>query len=266
MPVDKCRLCLLSKDLQDSHFLSKALYKIARKRGGSVVKTPELFIEISNQVHDYLLCRDCEQLFSKNGEDYVMPLVKQDERDFPLLKMLTERVPIAQGPNHGSVYSGSKIGIDTEKLAFYALSMFWRGAVHAWKTINQQTTSIRLHPEDEEAIHKYLLGKIKWPPGIVLQMTVCTDSISQNNVLAPVEWENDMYKGCSMVVFGIFFMMVTGVKPGAPEWNLCCTTPPKSVIFLHTCESTTQMLLGDLRSKAKIADNLKGKKQSTTKT
>src|SRR2546425_7684790 len=88
MPVDKCRLCLLSKDLQDSHFLSKALYKIARKRGGSVVKTPELFIEISNQVHDYLLCRDCEQLFSKNGEDYVMPLVKQDERDFPLLKML----------------------------------------------------------------------------------------------------------------------------------------------------------------------------------
>jgi len=45
----------------------------------------------------------------------------------------------------------------SEKLAFYALSMFWRAAVYAWKTINQQTTSIRLRPKDEEAIRKYLL-------------------------------------------------------------------------------------------------------------
>jgi hypothetical protein len=192
-----CRLCLKGADLQDSHFLSKALYKIARKRGGSVVKTPELFIQISNQVHDYLLCRDCEQLFTKNGEDYVMPLVKQNEGDFPLLKAVTEGVSLTKGPNHGSVYAGSELGIDTKKLAYYALSMFWRAAVHPWKTINQQTTSIRLRLEDKEAIRKYLLGEIEWPPGIVLQVTVCTDVISQDNVLAPVEWDNDIYKGYS---------------------------------------------------------------------
>ncbi|HEY6252463.1 MAG TPA: hypothetical protein VI685_21110 [Candidatus Angelobacter sp.] len=262
MPIGQCKLCLLTKELQDSHFINAALYRIANRRGGAIVKTPELFIAISNQVHDYVLCRECEQLFSRKGEDYVMPLVKQDDNDFPLLKILTQGKPLAPtGPNNGTPFSGPATGIDTEKLAYYALSMFWRGAVHVWKTLNRQTTSVNMNAEDQEAIRKYLHEESGWPPGIVLQVTVCTDLFSQDNVLAPVDWENDMYKGSSMVIFGIFFVMVRGVRPGESDWNLCCRTPPNYVIFRHDCGSTSRALEDDMRKTAKIADNLKKKKK-----
>jgi hypothetical protein len=87
VPADRCALCLEVKELQDGHFIGKALYKIARNRGGAVVKTPGLFIGIDTQVRDYLICRECEQLFSRRGEEYVMGLVKQDAGNFPLLEI-----------------------------------------------------------------------------------------------------------------------------------------------------------------------------------
>ena len=55
------------------------------------------------------------------------------------------------------VVSGERIGIDADKVAYYALSVVWRAAVHRWKTIGQQTTSVVLGSE-EENIRKYLIG------------------------------------------------------------------------------------------------------------
>jgi hypothetical protein len=34
--------------------------------GGPVIMTPNLFISTSKQIHDYLLCNECEQLLHKN--------------------------------------------------------------------------------------------------------------------------------------------------------------------------------------------------------
>jgi hypothetical protein len=223
------------------------------------VKTPQLFIGTDLQVHDYLLCHHCEQLLSKNGEDYVMPLVKRGSSVFPLLEMMNKHTPIATGPNNGDVFSAPEIGIDIEKIAYYGLSMFWRAAVHVWTSLKGQTISGNLGSDDLEAIRKYLQGDASWPPGIVLQVTVCTDLISQDTVQAPTDWENDKYQGASMVVFGIFFMLVRGVVAGDREWIKCCTTAPRFVIFRHSCENTTRMLEEDLRTNAKIADNLRKK-------
>jgi len=255
----ECKLCLRKKVLLDSHYLSAGLYRIARKRGGSLVRTPEIIVGSDRQIHEYLLCQDCEQLFSRNGEDYVLPLVKQSEVEFPLLTMMNRCTPIAEGPHNGSVFSGSEVGIDSGKLGYYALSMFWRGSVHVWKTLNQQTTSVHLVPEDQEAIRRFLIGETGWPPGIIVQVTACTDLISQDNVLAPVNWENDAYVGCSMVVFGLHFDLVCGVPPASPDRQLCCVNSVNHVVFRHTCENTTRTLINDLKSKARIAANLKRK-------
>jgi hypothetical protein len=257
----KCKLCLNEKVLQHSHYLSAGLYKIARKRGGSEVRTPKIILGIDRQIREYLLCRDCEQLFSRNGEDYVLPLVKQSEVDFPLLTMLNQHMPIAEGPNNGSVFSGSQLGIDSFKLGYYALSMFWRGAVHTWKTLGEQTTSVHMAPKDQESIRRFLLGESEWPTGIVMQVTVCTDLISQDNVLAPVNWDNQAYVGCLMVVFGIHFDLVCGVPHGSRDWNLCCVNSPDRVIFRHTFEDTTRELLDDMKGHAKIAANVTRRKE-----
>ncbi|MGB7583448.1 MAG: hypothetical protein WBM11_01290 [Terriglobales bacterium] len=256
MTQGRCALCLKEERLQDSHFISKALYRITRRRGGPVVMTPELFIAISDQLRDYLLCSTCEQLFSKNGEDYVVPLVKQDGNSFPLLEKLTGSTPFGKGVNGSAVFSGPAIGIDTEKLAYYALSMFWRASVHIWKTLNQQTTSISLGAY-EEPVRRFLHGESGFPDGVVIQVTVCTDGISQDHVFAPTTWSNDMYTGYEMNVFGICFTMVVGVQLGARDFDLCCVNSKNKVIFLADRESTAAPLYRELRANAKIGRNLK---------
>jgi hypothetical protein len=260
MPKGVCPLCKEENELRDSHYIGAALYRISHKRGGPVVGTPELFIGIDNQVHDYLLCSDCEQLFDKNGEDYVAPLVKQGEKNFPLLEMFDNKKPFGTGPHHGDAFRSSDVGVDITKLAYYALSMFWRASVHEWKTLNGQTTCCHLAAHAEEAIRMFLRGEPGWPEGIVLEVTVCTDIFSQDHVLGAVGWENDMYHGASFLAFGIFFNIITGVKPGAPEWRFCCMTDPERVIFRHTCEKTTRQLHDDMLARAKVARNLKAKK------
>ena len=71
-----------------------------------------------------------------------------------------------------------------------------------------------------------------------------------------------MYTGYEMTVFGIRFTLIVGVKAGAPEWNLCCVNSKDKAIFLQDCGETSSMLYRDLKSKARIADNLKTKRNS----
>jgi len=242
--IGECKLCLKRKELLDSHYLGAALYKIAKKRGGSLVRTPELFLESDIQIHHHLFCGNCEQLFNKYGERYVITMMNRGEGDFPLLKIMDESTPIAFDPNNVPVFSSLEIGVDTVKLAYYALSMFWRGSVHSWKTLGGQTTSVYLNPGDQEAIRRFLIGEIRWPPGIVVQVAACTDTISQDNVLAPANFRNKL--GCSMVMYGILFDIFCGVQSGSSDWNLCCVNSPARVIFRHTNEEETREQLDDL--------------------
>jgi hypothetical protein len=119
--------------------------------------TPQIFVSISNQVKDYLLCEDCEHKVG-NAENYVLPLVRQDEKSFPLLEKLRSSEPLGSGQTGSLVYSAPAVGIDTDRLAYFALSMFWRASAHIWKTLNGQIISTPLRPW-EEPIRKYLNGE-----------------------------------------------------------------------------------------------------------
>src|SRR2546426_1040661 len=91
MPTRKCALCLLVKDLQDSHLLPASLYKKTRTPGATnpnpSLITKRGIVQTSRQMKDYLLCKDCEGLFSRNGEQYVMGQVAHKGK-FPLLDIL----------------------------------------------------------------------------------------------------------------------------------------------------------------------------------
>jgi hypothetical protein len=67
-----CKLCLKTKDLQDSHLLGACFYCIIRKSQGSdpVIITAKTAQVSSRQVTAHELCWDCEQLFRQNGEDW----------------------------------------------------------------------------------------------------------------------------------------------------------------------------------------------------
>jgi len=129
MPVGICKLCLKEKELQDSHLLGRAVYKVIREEGEDpVVMTPDLIVSTSRQVRAHLLCSDCEQRFSKNGEQYFSSVMARKDK-FVLLDLLQAVEPIEKQTDH-VVYSGLGARIDTNKLAYYALSVLWRSGVH----------------------------------------------------------------------------------------------------------------------------------------
>ncbi len=253
MKQGRCALCLKDgKALCESHFIGEGIYR--RTGEDRVVMTPEVFVSVSNQVKDHLLCQECEQTFG-NAENYVIPLLRQGEKSFPLFEMLKASKPLCSGRDGSLVYSAPTAGIDIDKFAYLALSMFWRASVHVWKTLNGQTISMPLRSY-EEPIRKYLNGETGFPTGVVLRVGVCTDSESQGVVFAPVEWSNDIYTGYDMTVLGVSFTLVVGVQPGARDWDLCCVNSKHRVLFLENCSETSRDHYRDLRERARIARNL----------
>ena len=67
--VGTCKLCLQEKELQDSHLIGRGIYRLIRREQGEdpIVMTPEIVLQTSRQVSDYVFCKDCEQKFSEGG-------------------------------------------------------------------------------------------------------------------------------------------------------------------------------------------------------
>jgi hypothetical protein len=253
MKRGRCPLCTRDgMDLCNSHLISEGIYWRAGE--DRVVMTPQIFVSVSNQVKDYLLCPDCEKKFGE-AENYVFPLIRQRDASFPLLERLKASAPLGPTTSGSQVYSGPAVGIDLDKLAYFALSMFWRASVHVWKTLNGQPISMPLRSY-EEPIRQYLNGETGFPMSVVLKLTVCTDAESHGMVFAPVEWTNDLYTGYDMTVLGVCFTMIAGVPPGAKDWDLCCVNSKHRVIFAEDCSKTSREHYRDLRDRARVARSL----------
>jgi hypothetical protein len=241
-------------ELCNSHLISEGIYWRAGE--DRIVMTPQIFVSVSNQLKDYLLCRDCERKFGE-AENYVLPLIRQRDTTFPLLERLMASAPLGSTSNGSPVYSSSAVGIDVDKLAYFAMSVFWRASVHDWKTLNGQPISMPLGSY-EEPIRKHLNGETGFPPSVVLKLTVCTDAGSQGMVFAPVQWKNNIYTGYDLTVLGVCFTMVVAVPPGAKDWDLCCVNSKDRVIFAEDCSTTSREHYRDLRGRARVARNLGG--------
>jgi hypothetical protein len=73
---------------------------------------------------------------------------------FSLLERMKHATPIGRSGNV-PFYSSLQLGIETEKLGYFALSLAWRGAQGPWTTIEGQTTGVYLG-QFEEPIRNYL--------------------------------------------------------------------------------------------------------------
>jgi hypothetical protein len=251
-----CKLCLEEKDLQDSHMIPRALYKLARQAGfDPVVMTRALATHTSRQIHDFVLCWDCEQRFSQKGEDYVMTLVPRDN-SFPLLNRLAfVRVPTMVS-DRVARYATTATEIDTRKMAYFALSVFWRAAIHPWATLGVQSTSFELPAEEKEPIRKFLRGEAGFPAKAFIVTTVCLDEISQGFVLSPFGMQDkEKFITYTLLVRGLYFRLIFD----ASFRDLCCMRSAGRYLFVDDDTEETIDTLRHLRADAKVAQNLKRK-------
>jgi hypothetical protein len=163
--MEQCRLCLQTvSNLRSSHYLSKGIYRILRdiqeKNPNPWVITSAAAFQTSRQMMAYLLCGDCEQKLSKNGENYVLANCLQRDRRFPLAELLAGQKPdVWSRKTSTRIYCASAIPeVNISALAYFAVSIFWRGSVYPWS----KNDTVRLGPFQEQ-FRLYLLGLAPFP-------------------------------------------------------------------------------------------------------
>ncbi|HXJ93958.1 MAG TPA: hypothetical protein VMT20_14000 [Terriglobia bacterium] len=215
-----------------------------------------IVLKTDAQMKAALLCRDCEQLFNRNGENYVLPLLNDDHGNFPLLNRLRLAIPFQVSPHLGfEAYSCDSVGFDSGKLAYFALSVLWRAAARTWLFLGQVSTSIDLE-ENEEPIRKYLLGRRGFPSGVAIHTTICTDFGSQGMSFGPAVVDHPQHKMFSILARGLYFRVAVGERSAAELNSICCVNGPKKPVFLASAEDKLIHSFGQLHETARVAQNM----------
>jgi len=249
----QCPLCLQRKQLEKSHYLGRALHLLSQDEGEAVFMTPRR-IELSpRQIWAHLLCGACEDTLAAN-ESYAHQWINRKDH-FPFLERMNVAAPITWTPN-GTEFSGMDLGISTERLAHFALGIFWRASVNKWRTLGLQITSIDLGAF-AEPIRLYLRGEGPFPAECALLLTVCTDHGSQGLLFAPNPTKGGVYPAFSMLVRGIKFTLVVGESLPAELREGCCVSSARKVIFMRDCAADTQHAFGHLCRTARVGTRLR---------
>jgi hypothetical protein len=233
-----CKLCLLEKDLQKSHLVPRSLYKKVRTSGqrnnDPLVLTAKSRRPSSHQLQDYLLCRDCEHLFNVNGENYVMRLALASGR-LPLLDILDKITTPVQTNEWKSYSAADTPQIERDKLAYFALSVFWRASVHTWHNEDGSTVRIELGTRYNEEIRKYLLGQTLVPAHAHLKVNVCTDQVHQNMFFPPAANVKNKLRLFGFVACGIDFRFGIGKSVPGFLQRLSILKKPEQWITVYDC-------------------------------
>ena len=258
MPLARCKLCQKRKRLQRSHLMPAALFKIMREPGTKVSNpimiTSETTVSTSKQLRTYLLCKECEHRFNVDGEGYVLTQVCNGIR-FPLLDRLNVAMPFQEMPGL-ALYSGIAVGIDTARLAYFALSVFWRASVHRWRAPHGGLVWTGLGAY-EEPVRRYLLGDAEFPADLIVIVTACTDLGSQRSCFTLCIIRGDAHAGFGMMTCGVHFRLFVGAGLPRALRRVCCFTSPRQVILRGNCHRISMHAFGYLRKTTKESHSLR---------
>lgn len=175
--VGKCRLCLTEGvQLQDSHFLPAAIYRAVMDTNSPnpnpVLITPKGAKQTSYQQTAPLLCRDCEQRFSRMGENWTLAHFLRRDGTFKMADILKAYSPVVGTANDQTkIYLAAGIPeIDQASLIYFAASMFWRGSIYPWKS--DGTYPIKLGQRYAEEFRLFLMGEQPFPSEASLWVVV----------------------------------------------------------------------------------------------
>ncbi len=175
MRIGTCRLCLSTGELRKSHFIPKSAYKRIQQSDGEppIAIQQGVTIQTNQQIADYVFCGACEEIFNRNGEDWVMRNCFQHAQGFRLKELIDGASPIAD--NGLKVYSARQVPeIDIEKLSYFAASIIWRAAVHNWTFGKRKVNRLYLGPYAEE-LRRFLLRETGFPTNAVVWVSIISE-------------------------------------------------------------------------------------------
>ena len=174
--VGTCALCREEKELRESHFLPKGLYRLLvrvskTKNSVPIQQSSRGSLRTSKQATKRLLCGDCEKRFDQRGENWMLRNIYRGHGRFRLREMIEATTPFSTS-DELKLYSGKVLpegGIDS--LSYFGLSIFWRAAVCDWQAADRKYNAIHLGPFQED-VRKYLSGLTPFPDTAILMVVL----------------------------------------------------------------------------------------------
>jgi hypothetical protein len=213
--VNHCGLCGLNKPLRNSHYLPKALYKLVRAEQlanpNPIMSLNGKLVQISDQYRGHVFCADCEDLLNKNGEAWTLKNMPVDYDSSSPLQAALLPLAAAHVESGLNVYNVSdSANFNLQKLIYFGMSIFWRAAVHNWKSSSgKETEKIDLSIY-EEPIRNYLLGLTPFPSDVAITIDIWPE-IPPLRALQPVVSEqNDDGERYWFYIPGIIFFLFVG--------------------------------------------------------
>jgi hypothetical protein len=188
------------------------------------------------------------------GEDYVMRMVDRED-GFKMMELIRSNWN-RRTEGEYTVYRGTDMGINTDKLAYYALSVIWRGT-HIWHTFEGRATGGLQLGHYEGRIRKYLLGADPYPQGVIVKVSVACDFASQNVVTFP-RYNPDQPEATAFTFTtrGIWFDVVVGDYLPAYMYRHCCVNSPEKPIFVGDFDKFVMYEVMESKQTARIDQKL----------
>lgn len=232
-----CKLCLLQKDLRDGHYLPRSAYRSNRARAlknqNPIVLGSKLRQD-QGHVTDYVFCADCEQLFSKNGESWVLARIPHDYGEpFGLQDALEKETPFYTEPGL-NLYAGVSISaFDMDKLVYFAASIFWRGAVHGWEDGRGDRTPKLDVGNHAEPLRNFLLGQGSFPPDVWLSTMIWPFKKMLNAGIVPTPAHLEGWNRYWFYISGLGFILHFGDAVPAEIKRRCSQNTAQRMITVE---------------------------------
>jgi hypothetical protein len=212
--------------------LPKSAYRYLRMVGGRGNPNPTFLsttkiLQTSQQVKQHLLCTECEGRFNIHGEQWCLKHCDRGGGRFRLRQILSLNPPIWDR-NGFRLYEGATIGdLNTKALVYFGLSVFWRAAVHNWKTPDGEV-GVELGPY-EEPLRLFLLGEQPFPSNMVITVRI---SDLGNLMWVPVQKNSAGFHISTFGMLGLVFNLVVGSKIPAEFYAIGTEPNPRKLLWM----------------------------------
>jgi hypothetical protein len=231
------------------------MYEYCRPPGGHPISiSSTLVIESDRQLQDHLLCLDCEDDLNKGGEMWLLPLLSQHKGPFPFYELLTKFPPDVTDEGAAGYAAAKNPEIHSDKLAHFAMGVFWKAAVHSWS--GSRTEPMIDLGDYAEPIRKFLRGEMKFPDHMALTIGVLPPPAQQISFHNPYRGPNTKWHNFSFYIPGIEFYLAVGERVDDSLRNDCFVCNPAHPILVFDFSRDIEGIIKPVWAKARKAKNV----------
>ncbi len=169
-------------------------------------------------------------MLNKCGESWVVSKLATYEKTYPLYELVISGQPLFD-ENDCKVYCAVQNPLlDPDKIAHFAMGIFWKASVHSWRTGNHEPP-VSLGPYSDR-VRRYLRGEAPFPVNMALAAVLSPPNAAYIGFNNPYEAMRDAYRDFMFVVPGIWFNLSVGKMVTAEALSLCIASHPLRPIMI----------------------------------